>query len=191
LNTPDYSQYTDTELIAQYKKTDNNAIVGYLFEKYTHLVFGVCMKYLKDEEEAKDAVMLIFEKLLVDLKKHEISKFSGWLHSVARNHCLMHLRSEKTLTEKQRELKKDLKTFVESDHQPHLNNVDDKEKQLSLMEEGIKTLKEDQRICVELFYLKEKSYQEIADHTGYSLNNVKSNIQNGKRNIKIYMTGQA
>jgi RNA polymerase sigma factor (sigma-70 family) len=149
------------------------------------------MKYLKDDDEAQDAVMQIFEKLLVDLKKHEINQFKGWLHSVAKNHCLMQLRSEKSLAEKQQELKKDFKSFVESSEELHLTDVPDKEKQLTLLEEAIKTLKEDQKVCVELFYLQEKSYHEIVDLTGYTLNNVKSHIQNGKRNIKIHMTGQA
>lgn len=170
---------------------DNNAVIGHLFEKYTHLVFGVCMKYLKDEDDAKDAVMQIFEKLLIDLKKHEITQFKGWLHTVAKNHCLMQLRSDKSLSEKQQELKKDFKSFVESGYELHLNSEPDKEKQLNQLEQAINSLKEEQKICIDLFYLKEKSYQEIAVLTGYSLNTVKSNIQNGKRNIKIHMTGQA
>lgn len=191
MNTSNYNQYNDTELIALYKKTDNNAVIGHLFEKYTHLVFGVCMKYLKDEDDAKDAVMQIFEKLLIDLKKHEITQFKGWLHTVAKNHCLMQLRSDKSLSEKQQELKKDFKSFVESGYELHLNSEPDKEKQLTQLEQAINSLKEEQKICIDLFYLKEKSYQEIAVLTGYSLNTVKSNIQNGKRNIKIHMTGQA
>lgn len=191
MNTSNYNQYNDTELIALYKKTDNNAVIGHLFEKYTHLVFGVCMKYLKDEDDAKDAVMQIFEKLLIDLKKHEITQFKGWLHTVAKNHCLMQLRSDKSLSEKQQELKKDFKSVVESGYELHLNSEPDKEKQLNQLEQAINSLKEEQKICIDLFYLKEKSYQEIAVLTGYSLNTVKSNIQNGKRNIKIHMTGQA
>ena len=103
----------------------------------------------------------------------------------------MQLRSDKTLSNKQQELKKDFKSFVESSYELHLNNEPDKEKQLNELEQAIKNLKEDQKICIDLFYLKEKSYQEIVELTGYSLNTVKSNIQNGKRNIKIHMTGQA
>lgn len=162
-----------------------------LFERYTALVFGVCMKYLKNEDDTKDAVMLIFEKLSDDLKKHEIAYFKGWLHTVAKNHCLMQLRSKQSLKLKTDELKKDVKEFVEINYSLHPTNDNIKEKQLVQLEVAIKSLKDEQRMCVELFYLKEKSYQEIAEVTGFSLNNVKSFIQNGKRNIKIYMTGES
>ena len=190
MSTRNYSQHSDLELISSYKETADKEIIGFLFEKYTHLVFGVCMKYLKDEDEAKDAVMQIFEKLITDLKKHEINQFKGWLHSVSKNYCLMQLRSDKNRAGKEQELKKEFKSFVESGFEVHLTDVPDKEKQLTLLEEAIKTLKEDQKLCIELFYLREKSYHEIVELTGYSLNNVKSHIQNGKRNIKIHMTGQ-
>lgn len=149
------------------------------------------MKYLQDEDEAKDALMQIFEKLLVDLKKHEITQFKGWLHMVAKNHCLMQLRSDKALQGKQQELKKDFKSVVESGYELHLNSVQEKEQQLTQLEEAIKKLNEEQKLCIDLFYLKEKSYQEIVELTGFSLNSVKSNIQNGKRNIKIHITGKA
>lgn len=180
----------DSELVSRYKQTGDNALVGILFERYTHLVMGVCMKYLKDEDESQDALMQIFEKLLVDLKKHEIAQFKGWLYSVARNHCLMFLRSRQSELKKQKELKKDMTVLMELDDQVHLSNVNNKEKQLSQLEEGISQLNEEQRRCVELFYLQEKCYQEVAEITGYSMNQVKSYIQNGKRNLKIYLTGK-
>lgn len=177
-------------MVSRYKQTGDNALVGILFERYTHLVMGVCMKYLKDEDESQDALMQIFEKLLVDLKKHEIAQFKGWLYSVARNHCLMFLRSRQSELKKQKELKKDMTVLMELDDQVHLSNVNNKEKQLSQLEEGISQLNEEQRRCVELFYLQEKCYQEVAEITGYSMNQVKSYIQNGKRNLKIYLTGK-
>ena len=188
LDSPMHS-LEDNELVLKYKQTGDNTFVGVLFERYTHLVFGVCMKYLKDEEESRDALMHIFEKLLSDLKKHEISQFKGWLHTVAKNHCLMFLRSRQSEVKKKVELKKDLTTLMETDEHLHLDNeTNNKEVVLSNLEEGIRQLKEEQKICVELFYLQEKCYQEIAQTTGYSMNEVKSYIQNGKRNLKIFLT---
>lgn len=182
-----YTVLSDLELVNEYKKTSDNTPVGVLFERYTHLVFGVCMKYLKDEEESNDAVMQIFEKLLADLKKHEITQFKGWLHSVARNHCLMYLRSKQSSLKKESEMRKDLQGDMENGSELHpTNNV--KEEQLNKLESGIKQLNEEQKICIELFYLQNKCYQEVADITGYSLNQVKSFIQNGKRNLKIFLT---
>lgn len=173
----------DAELVALYKSLNNSEIVGILFERHTVMVFGICMKYLQDEDEAQDAVMLIFEKLLEDLQKHEVENFKSWLHSVARNHCLMHIRSNKSKTAKLREYKKDEEAVMETAFFLHPEGEKDKEIMLRQLEECIKKLNEQQRVSVELFFIKEKSYQEVAGMTGYSMNEVKSFIQNGKRNL--------
>lgn len=178
---------SDAELVARYKETGENICVGELFRRYVHLVFGVCMKYLKDEDKAKDLQSHIFERLLSDLLKHEVANFKGWLFSVSKNHCLMHLRSNNTLQKNHKELKKDLQPDMESAFDLHHNPVLEKENQLNRLASGIEQLNEDQRICVDLFYMKEKSYKEIVELTGYTLNDVKSYIQNGKRNLKLYM----
>ena len=175
----------DLELVALYKKGGDNNCVGVLFQRYTHLIFGVCMKYLKDEDDSADASMQIFEKLLADLKKHEIQQFKGWLHMVCKNYCLMQLRSGATKLKHNKELHKDLGTLMENDHSLHPLAENPKETQLTHMEECLGRLNEEQRLCVELFYLKEKSYNEVAEMTSFSMNNVKSYIQNGKRNLKI------
>jgi RNA polymerase sigma factor (sigma-70 family) len=184
------NELPDLELVARFRDTGDNAIVGVLFQRYTRLAFAVCMKYLGDEEECKDAVMHVFEKLLTDLKKHEITNFKSWLHSVVKNHCLMHLRSSKSQFTREQELKKDMKSVMESTYDLHLLNGDEKEMQLNRLQDGINQLNEGQRICIELFYLQEKCYQEIAEITGFNLNQVKSHIQNGKRNLKIFLTAK-
>ena len=202
----DIKNCSDAELLQKFRTTRDNVLVGELFQRYTHLVFGVCMKYLKDEDEAKDGVMQIFEKLLSDLHKHNIDNFKGWLYMVAKNHCLMYFRSKKIHVELPRDLTNDFGDNHSEDGVPlsfgegsgvglpmeltsdlH-HNGEDKEKQLTLMEAAIKELKEEQKICIELFYLQEKSYEEVAKVTGYSMKEVKSYIQNGKRNLKILMT---
>lgn len=179
------NSYDDLQLIAQYKQTNDNAIVGILFQRYTHLIFGVCMKYLKDEDEAQDASMQIFEKLLTDLKKHEIQQFKAWLHMVCKNYCLMQLRSGASKLKRTKEMHKDMASFMESDTGLHLTVENTKELQLTFMEECLKGLNNEQKLCVELFFLQEKSYQEVTEMTSFTMNNVKSYIQNGKRNLKI------
>jgi len=180
---------TDTELIASYRQTDDNAYVGELFKRYSHLVFGVCIKYLKDEDESKDAVMQVFEKLLDDLKKYNIENFKSWLHTTAKNHCLMKLRSDRSAFLKNEELKKDYHEVMEFDNELHHDNENINEFYISQLGKAVEQLKEEQKICIELFYLKGKCYQDVADSTGYSMMQVKSNIQNGKRNLKIYIQG--
>ena len=176
---------SDLELVAHYKQTNDNSSVGVLFQRHTHLIFGVCMKYLKDEDDAQDASMQIFEKLLTDLRKHEIQQFKGWLHMVCKNYCLMQLRSDTTKLKHNKEIHKDLAGLMEYDQHSHLINENKKELQLTYMEECMKGLNEEQRLCIELFFLQEKSYQEVTELTSYNMNNVKSYIQNGKRNLKI------
>jgi RNA polymerase sigma factor (sigma-70 family) len=179
-----YNDLPDPELIVEYQKTGNKVIVGILYKRYSHLVFGLCMKYLKDEEEAEDMVIHIFTKLMDDLTRHTVEYFKSWLYTYSKNHCLMHLRSAQVKLKKELDYKENVKTLMENDEDLH-QNAKAREEQYAAMESAIEELNEEQKVCIRLFYLKEKSYQDIADETGYSLNNVKSFIQNGKRNLKI------
>jgi len=169
----------DSWLLAQYKASGDLEYLGELYNRYMHLVYGVCLNYFKDEEQSKDAVMQIFEELVLKLRKHDVQNFKSWLHVLARNHCLMAIRkSSKNPTVSIED------TFVENSTFVHLDLDDAKEEQLSLMEKCMESLPEEQRKSVDLFYLQEKCYKEIAEQTGYDLLKVKSYIQNGKRNLK-------
>lgn len=170
----------DAALITQYKATGDLEVLGVLYNRYMHLVFGVCLNYLKDEEQSKDAVMQIFETLIDKVKVHDIQNFKSWLHVLSRNHCLMLLRkaSKNNMVSLDDE-------FVENADISHLDIEDTREERLSIMEKCMETLTEEQRISVDLFYLQEKCYKEVAEITGYDLLKVKSYIQNGKRNLRI------
>ncbi len=170
----------DNTLLTAYKKTGDLAVLGVLYNKYMHLVFGVCLNYFKEEEQSKDAVMQIFEELVAKLKVHEVQNFKSWLHVVTRNHCLMVLR--KKANNKVVSLED---AFVENTDFVHLDIDYTKETQLILMEKCMETLNTEQRQSLDLFYLQEKCYKEIAEITGYEIVKVKSYIQNGKRNLKI------
>lgn len=182
------SEYSDNELIAKYKNEGENTVVGELFKRYSHLVYGVCLKYLKNEDESKDAVLEIFEQLLVDLLKHDVANFKSWLHSVARNHCLMFLRKEQTKLKKANEYEYAFNEENSYETPFHVHEKETQEVQLTDLEKALTELKEEQRICIELFFLKEKCYEEVAELTGYSIKQVKSYIQNGKRNLNLKLT---
>lgn len=181
------SSLPDTELLSKYKESNDKSLVGILFKRYTHLVFGVCRKYLRDEDESKDAVMEIFEKLFTDLLRHEIANFKSWLHTVTRNHCLMKLRANKSKFTVPVEEDGNSLEVVEMNHLLHPDDAVEKETSLKLLEKGISELNEEQRKCVQLFYLEEKSYNEVSVITGYDMLKVKSYIQNGKRNLRLFM----
>jgi len=185
--TSEIKGLSDKELLIGFKENADNTYIGELYNRYVHLVFGVCMKYLKNEDESKDAVMQVFEKLLHDLVRHEVENFKGWLYTLTKNHCLMLLRNDHMYVINQADLKKDLSEIMENDSSLHQDNSMEKELQIRQLEEGITTLNKEQRTCVELFYLSDKSYQEVAEITGFDLNQVKSYIQNGKRNLKNYL----
>lgn len=178
---------TDQELIDLYIKTDDTAHIGELFERYAHLVYGIALKYFDREDDRREAVMQVFEKLYVALKEHKIDNFKCWLYSVAKNHCLMILRKENTVSfNEQLQIKKFQQDFMDFNGDFSLNPAEDDiiDKKLP---EAIKQLSDEQRICIELFYLHEKSYKEVADTTNFTMNQVKSFIQNGKRNLKIML----
>ena len=178
---------TDNELIALYKDTGDNCYVGELYKRYSHLVFCICMKYLKNEDDSKDAVMQIFEKLFDDLKKYKVEYFKGWLHTTARNHCLLKLRADQSVFNKTEEFKKDSFEFMDFSLPFNLNEDNSDENYLNYLNSAIEQLNEDQKKCINMFYLEGKSYVEIMKEGTYSLNQVKSYIQNGKRNLKIYI----
>ncbi|MBI2731041.1 MAG: sigma-70 family RNA polymerase sigma factor [Sphingobacteriales bacterium] len=158
-------------------------VLGLLYQRYMDLVYGVCLKYFKNEEGSRDAVMNIFEELVTKLRKHEVDNFKGWLHTVAKNYCLMQLRTPKNL--KTQELKTD---FMKSGEMLHLDDeVMDKEATFNRLQTCLDTLTPEQKQSVELFYLQNKCYNEIADITGYAWNKVRSYIQNGRRNLKLCM----
>ena len=173
---------TDNELVSLYKKTNDLEVLGKLYQRYMDLVYGVCLKYLKESERAKDAVMNIFEELIIKLKKHEVENFKSWLYQVAKNHCLMQLRTPRNL--KTVELPESL---MQSDENVHLDGIMEKEENFQRLEYCLATLSEDQRKAVQLFYIEGKCYNEIVEQMGQEWGQVRSFIQNGRRNLKICM----
>jgi len=176
---------SDQELVKQYKSTGDLVLLSQLYQRYMDLVYGVCLKYFKDQENAKDAVMQIFEELVSKLKKHEVENFKGWLHQLTKNHCLMQLRTPKNL--KTVEFKAEL---VQNEENVHLNGVLEKEENFTKLQYCLGTLTEEQRTAIKLFYLDGKCYNEIVEITGQDWNQVRSFIQNGRRNLKICMEKQ-
>ncbi len=157
-------------------------VLSNLYQRYMELVYGVCLKYFKDSERSKDAVMSIFEALVEKLKLHEVNNFKSWLHTLTRNYCLMQLRTPRNL--KTTEFNPD---YMHLEETVHLNGVLEKEEQFVKLEKCMQTLSEEQKKTVELFYLQQKCYDEIAEITGYEWNKVRSYIQNGRRNLKNCM----
>ncbi|MBC7947123.1 MAG: sigma-70 family RNA polymerase sigma factor [Chitinophagaceae bacterium] len=181
MNAGKYAHITDQELLAKFHADHNNEWLGILLERYTLLLLGVCMKYLKNEDDAKDSVQQIFLKVIQELHKYKVEYFKSWVYMVAKNYCLMKLR------DKQGKLATSLNENIHStpdeelDKQVFLQN----DKTLEVMEEALGELNAEQKQCVTLFYLQKKSYQEINELTGFSMLQVKSYIQNGKRNLRI------
>ena len=169
--------------MAAFKESGDIDHLGKLYQRYMDLVFGVCLKYFKESERSKDAVMDIFDELNTKLRQHEVDNFKGWLHVLARNHCLMQLRSPRNM--KTTEFNP---AFMQSGQNTHLNDETmDKEENYKKLEHCIGLLPAEQKQTVELFYLEKKCYNEIADITGHEWSKVMSYIQNGKRNLKICM----
>jgi RNA polymerase sigma-70 factor (ECF subfamily) len=179
------SALTEAELLKRFKETKEEQYFNQLFNHYAHLVLGSCIRYLEDEEKAKDAVLEIFAKLLTDLEKYPVEHFASWLYMVTKNHCLMKLRKQKSEAIKLEEYRLGQDSFMENGLSVHPNEANEKEMLLRQMETCLETLALPQRTCVELFYLSKYNYQQVSEKCGFDLNQVKSFIQNGKRNLKI------
>jgi len=180
-NTKQSDPINDELLLKRYRETADLAVLGQLFQSHASMVYYVCYRYLQDSELSKDAVMQIFEELILKVNKHEITKFGSWLYVLSRNYCLMQLRSGKKMQYVS------FDDVVEFPSDLHQEDQEKKEVVLTALERCIEKLPEKQKQSIDLFFLKEKCYKEIVDFTGYSLNDVKSYIQNGKRNLKICM----
>lgn len=174
------SPQSDEELIASFKISKDDFCISILFDRYSHLVFAVAMKYLKNEEDSKDVVLWLFEKLPHDLRAYQIKNFASWLHTVTKNECYR-------LLSKNRHHSPNIENIPE---EPDIEEDEFTANYLPLLDKAISHLNKDQKTCIELFYLMNLSYQEICERTGFNLNQVKSHIQNGKRNLKILLLKQ-
>lgn len=180
VNKNSLSHINDKELLEKFYTEQDNRWLGILLQRYTMLLLGVCMKYLKNEEEAKDAVQQIFLKVIPELQKYKVDYFKSWLYMVARNHCFMQLR------DKTGKLTREINDSIQpEDDAPPLVNHIEHDQLLTQISESLEELSPEQKTCVTLFYLEKKSYHDISAFTGFTLLQVKSFIQNGKRNLKI------
>jgi RNA polymerase sigma-70 factor, ECF subfamily len=179
---------TDKELLRQFNSKGRLDILGELYSRYMHLVYGVALKYLSDRDEAKDIVMQVFEKLITDLPGHEVRNFKSWLYVLTKNHCLMQIRSQKSADGKLEGYKIE-QEFMESEQVLHpLDNENHSMEEA--LKDCIEQLKSEQKQCIKLFYYKKLCYQEIAEKLEMEEKKVKSFLQNGKRNLKICLEGK-
>lgn len=179
-NSKKQDKGNDEALLKRYRQNGDLAVLGELFQNYAHMVYYVCYRYLQDGEQSKDAVMEIFEELINKVNKQDIKQFSAWLYVLSRNHCLMKLRSAKKMQHTT------LDEFMELPIDLHLEG-ENKEQRLTALELCMEKLPAAQKQSIDLFFMNEKCYKEITELTGFTLNEVKSYIQNGKRNLKICM----
>lgn len=175
----------DDELVQLYKSTGDLQVLSELYQRYMDLVYGVCLKYLKEPGDAKDAVLNIFEQLINKLQKHEVNNFKGWLYQLSKNHCLMILRSEQKFKKVQIDV-----SLMQNEETVHLNGELEKEENFKHLNYCLGQLVVEQKKVLELFYLDGKSYNEIVSLTGIEWNTVRSFMQNGRRNLKICMDKQ-
>lgn len=185
---PDRKFAADGDFVEAYQATGDLEVLGELYERHIDMVYAVCYNYLRNETESQDAVMHLFEQLITDLKRHDVQNFRSWLHTVARNYCLMQLRtrrvyvSDSELTDPDDEQPWPAADWLITDTN---DAASDLEQHLTRMHACMKTLPPAQQTCLDLFYLQQKNYAEVAHLTGYDLKQVKSYLQNGRRNLKL------
>ena len=176
-----HTDHTDEKLLSEFLKNGDIEVLGELYSRYMHLVYGVCLKYLNDRDDAMDAVMQIFEKLHADLPDQKIMIFRNWLYVVTKNFCLMQIRAEKSHNKKEKEWVKD---FMEFDDSEHPIDSEERDKNLEL-EDCIEKLKAEQQECIRHFYYENRCYKEIGFIMDLDEKKIKSHLQNAKRNLKL------
>ncbi|HOZ97018.1 MAG TPA: sigma-70 family RNA polymerase sigma factor [Niabella sp.] len=176
----------DEQLLLEFKRTGQQEMLATLFLRYSDLLYGVCLKYLEDAEEAKDAVMNIYQELLRKVPLHEIQHFKSWVYVLTKNFCLMQLRK----TKKNITVNLDQQA-VQSEDFSHLDDVMDQEETFNRLEDCMNKLSGDQEKTIRMFYYENKCYNEITENTGLDWNKVRSLIQNGRRNLKNCMEKNA
>jgi RNA polymerase sigma-70 factor, ECF subfamily len=178
-------QKPDNDLLSLFAQTGDLEVLGVLYQRYMHLVYGVCLKYFKNRDTAKEGVVAIFEKLMVELPKQQVDNFKPWLYVVTKNYCLMELRKQKSGWRREQIFMENAPLFMESDIEVHPLDSDDNQGLTDALQHCIEQLKAEQKQCIELFYYNDKCYAEISEQLNMDLKKVKSHIQNGKRNLKI------
>ncbi|WP_346238868.1 RNA polymerase sigma factor [Niabella insulamsoli] len=177
---------SDEALLLDFKQTGNQHSLAELYLRYSELLYGVCYKYLENADDAKDAVMNIYQELLRKVPQHEIQNFKSWAYVLTKNYCLMQLRSAK------KHITVNLEQHtVQSDDFTHLDRIIEKEAAFKRLENCIEKLPAEQKSSIKLFYYDNKCYNEITAATGLDWNKVRSLIQNGRRNLKICMEQHA
>lgn len=178
-NTP--GQQTDEELLARYRSTGEARYLGVLYERYMPMVYGVCLKIMRDPGKSEDAVMNIYEELVRKVMEHQVESFRGWLYVLARNHCLMEWRKNQRRPTDYH-APEDMVHYdaVEAAFEVELPAAENK-----ALEKCLENLPDHQRTSVQMFYLEEKSYKEIAGLLAEEIGKIRSYIQNGRRNLKI------
>jgi len=181
-----YGELDDKQLLEIFREIGDKAVLAEFYQRYAHLMLGIGLKYLRDRDKAGDLVMQVFEKLVNDLNKYTIDNFKSWLFQVMKNECLQLLRSARhRKTTSIENIEGNERLLVENEEADHLIDEQEQEGKTDMLMEAIASLKEEQKVCIELFYLHEESYQDISIKTGYGLKKVKSYIQNGKRNLRL------
>lgn len=188
LNNEPVQQLSDEELVSKFSKTKRQTYFEELYRRYIHLAYGVCLKMLKNDNDSRDVVSEVFKILFIKLPTANVKSFKSYLYAVSRNECIARLRQQKSESKKladwqHTEIPTD--DFVENnellaliDGEPSLDDE---------VRKAVEQLGDEQQDCIRLFFYEDKSYKEIALQTGYSEKQVKSYLQNGKRNLRIML----
>jgi RNA polymerase sigma-70 factor (ECF subfamily) len=178
----DLKSFSDKDLIDLYVQKGDNQVIEELYLRYGHLVFGVCMKYLKHIQNAEDLTIELFADLPQKLKSHKILHFKSWLYITTKNSCLMLLRKKNGYNSNIDD------QFEDKAEEDNLSSKEILETKLEALEIAIEELNEKQASCVKAYYLEKRCYDEISKTENLTLKEVKSHIQNGKRNLKIILS---
>ncbi len=171
------AEETDFELLDRFRRHGDRAAFERIVARHRPWLHRVCARLLRSDEAARDATQDVFARVLNRLDTFRGDNFPGWLKAIAVNCCLNTIDRDKRWAP--------LEAAGEApaaDLGPEL--------QLLRLEEGVRArhliarLPERQKIVFCLKYIDDCSYQEIERLTGFSNKEVKSFLQNARRNFE-------
>jgi RNA polymerase sigma-70 factor (ECF subfamily) len=180
---------TEENLIAQLKSGKQTAF-SQLLDDYQQKVFGTCISFVPNKEDAEDIAQEVFLEVFRSISKFKgDSKLSTWIYKIATNKCLEFIRKKNTKkrfafmqTILGNEIPLDKTSYFTEVNHPGIL-LENKEKSATIFK-AINTLPEAQRIVFTLAKIDDKSYQEIVEITGKSLSSVESLMFRAKKSLQ-------
>ncbi|MDR2466227.1 MAG: sigma-70 family RNA polymerase sigma factor [Prevotellaceae bacterium] len=187
-------KYTDSELICRALQSDQKAYTRLLMRYYDNIYFYI-LKMAKNKIDASDLTQETFDKAFRHLDKYsEKYAFSTWLYKIARNCTIDFIRKNKVNVLHIDYRGEDESSVSESSLYSGTPNPEENmicRQEESILLKYIQSMKPRYRRLIELRYLKQYAYEEMASELNLPLGTVKTQLFRAKNILATMIFGSA